>query len=78
MSSSPIILTPPSAAKVPITEKQEIRALTHLFSLVNRYQLGDEARLDTVDGAKGLSRKVKAVIRGKKFAAHRYGRVTPQ
>jgi hypothetical protein len=62
MSSSPIILTPPSAAKVPITEKQEIRALTHLFSLVNRYQLGDEARLDTVDGAKGLSRKVKAVI----------------
>jgi hypothetical protein len=50
------------AAKVPITEKQEIRALANLFNLANRYQLGDEARFDTVDGAKGLSRKVRAVI----------------
>ena len=41
------------AAKVPITEKQEIRALANL---------GDEARFDNVDGAKGLSRKVRAVI----------------
>lgn len=54
--------TPSPAAKVPITEKQEIRALANLFNLANRYQLGDEARLDTVDGAKGLSRKVRAVI----------------
>ena len=38
---------------MPITEKQEIRALANLFNLANRYQLGDEARLDTVDGAKG-------------------------
>ena len=53
-SVSPLLTPSPSAAKVPITEKQEIRALTHLFSLANRYQLGDEARLDTVDGAKGL------------------------
>jgi hypothetical protein len=40
-------------SQVPITEKQEIRALANLFNLANRYQLGDEARLDTVDGAKG-------------------------
>lgn len=48
--------------KVPILEKRNTRALVNLFNLTNRYHLGDQARLDTVDGAKGLSRKVKAVI----------------
>jgi hypothetical protein len=44
MSSSvlPMLIPSPSAAKVPITEKQEIRASTYLFSLANLYQLGDE------------------------------------
>jgi hypothetical protein len=31
-------------------------------NLETRYRLGDQAQLDTMDGAKGLNRKVKAVI----------------
>lgn len=60
--------------RVPIAEKRKTRALTHLFDLANKYRLGDEARLDTVDGAKGLSRKVKAVIGRHAVAAN--GRIS--
>jgi hypothetical protein len=45
-----------------LAERSNIHALAHLFDLVNKHQLGDDARLDTVDGAKGISLKVRSVI----------------
>jgi hypothetical protein len=58
---------------VPETEKKHIQKNAELLSIVRKFNLGDEAIEDTFDKAKGLSRKVKAIIT--KFGTNRNGNV---
>jgi hypothetical protein len=59
--SNPHYPRPPESQAI-FGRKKQYSSLAHLFDLVNKHQLGDDARLDTVDGAKGISLKVRSVI----------------
>lgn len=58
---------------VPLREQRATKKGADLHNLVQQYNLGDEAVLDTADGAKITHQKVKATIN--KYAVNDTGRV---